>query len=80
MSLLMSLLKNDPAALYKKDIFQLVAMCGDGKLTDGSECSAELREYLPALPRVNICLRMLTTCLAEKFEKSEQEDVYFRMS
>jgi hypothetical protein len=67
----MSLLKNDPAALYKKDIFQLVAMCGNGKLTDGSECCAELREYL-LIAKSEHLFAYADTCLTEKAEKSEK--------
>jgi len=76
MSVILSLLKNDPAALYKKEIFQLVAMCGDGKLTDGSECCAELREYLHIAKSEHL-FAYADSCLAEKFEKAE---VHFRMS
>ncbi len=68
MSVLMSLLKNDPATLYKKDISQLVAMCGNGKLTDGSECSAELREYLHIAKSEHL-FAYADSCLVEKFEK-----------
>jgi hypothetical protein len=68
MSVLLSLLKNDPAALYKKEIAQLVAMCGDGKLTDGSECCAELREYLHIAKSEHL-FAYADACLAEKFEK-----------
>lgn len=71
MSVLMSLLKNDPATLYKKDISQLVAMCGNGKLTDGSECSAELREYLHIAKSEHL-FAYADTCLTEKAEKSEK--------
>jgi hypothetical protein len=71
MSVLMSLLKNDPAALYKKDIFQLVAMCGNGKLADGSECCAELREYL-LIAKSEHLFAYADTCLTEKAEKSEK--------
>ncbi len=69
MSVLMSLLKNDPAALYKKEISQLVAMCGDGKLTDGSECCKEFREYLH-IAKTEHLFAYADSCLAEKFEKS----------
>jgi hypothetical protein len=69
MSALITLLKNDPAALNKKNIFQLVAMCGDGKLTDGSECSTELREYLHIAKSEHL-FAYADSCLAEKFEKS----------
>jgi hypothetical protein len=68
----MSLLKSDPAALYKKDIFQLGAMCGDGKLTDGSECCAELREYLHNITESEHLFAYANTCLTEKAEKSEK--------
>ena len=76
MSVLLSLLKNDPAALYKKEIAQLVAMCGDGKLTDGSECCAELREYLH-IAESELCLRMPTPVWRKSSKKAE---VSFRMS
>jgi len=62
-------LKNEPAALYEKEISQLVAMCGDGKLTDGSECCAELREYLHIAKSEHL-FAYADSCLVGSFDKS----------
>jgi hypothetical protein len=69
MSVLLSLFKNDPAALDKKEVSQLVAMCGDGKLNDGSECSAELREFL-LIAKSEHLFAYADSCLSEKFDKA----------
>jgi len=72
MSLIMELLKSNPAELYKKDVFQLVAMCGNGKLTDGSECCKEFREFLRNIMESEHLFAYADTCLTERAEKSEK--------
>ena len=69
MSALMSLLKNDPAAVDKLEIPKIVVLCGNGKLTDGSECCTELREYLHIAKSENL-FEYADSCLNESFEKS----------
>jgi hypothetical protein len=68
----MELLKSNPAELYKKDVFQLVAMCGNGKLTDGSECCKEFREFLHSITESEHLFAYANSCLTEKAEKSEK--------
>ena len=61
--------KNNPTFLADKTIQQIVAMCGDGRLRDGSACSIELREYL-ASKDVRQLADYAQYCLENKFEKS----------
>lgn len=61
--------RNNPSFLADKTIQQVVAMCGDGRLRDGSACSAELREYL-ATKDVRQLAEYAQYCLENKFEKS----------
>jgi len=46
MKALLTLLKADPAQIESFSVEQIVALCGNGKLADNSQCSEELREYL----------------------------------
>jgi hypothetical protein len=41
---------SDPEALQSRRVEQIVAICGDGGLTDGSSCSAEFRDFLKNVP------------------------------
>lgn len=41
---------SDPDALQSRRVEQIVAICGDGALTDGSACAAEFREFLKNVP------------------------------
>ncbi len=61
--------KHNPTFLADKTIQQIVAMCGDGRLRDGSTCSVELREYL-ASKDVKQLADYAQYCLENKFEKS----------
>lgn len=61
--------KHNPTFLADKTIQQIVAMCGDGRLRDGSACSLELREYL-ASKDVKKLADYAQYCLENKFEKS----------
>jgi hypothetical protein len=71
MSALLTLLKNDPAAVDKLEIRQILALCGNGKLSDGSECSTELREYLQIAKSENL-FSYADSCLSESFDKCGQ--------
>lgn len=44
------LLKNSPEQVEEFKIQQVVSICADGKLTDSSECSRQLREFLKIAP------------------------------
>ncbi|MFH1059784.1 MAG: hypothetical protein V1797_14050 [Pseudomonadota bacterium] len=50
-------------------INQVVAVCADGKLSDGSPCSAELREYLENAPTEKL-IDYAEQCLTGAFENS----------
>jgi hypothetical protein len=71
MKALLSLLKNDPAQVDLLSVEQILALCGSGKLTDGSECSRDFREYLQITSSDNL-IRYLQTCLQGPFEKNGQ--------
>jgi len=71
MSALLTLLKNDSAAVDKLEIRQVLALCGNGKLSDGSDCSKELREYLQIAKSENL-FAYCDSCLIEAFDKSGQ--------
>jgi hypothetical protein len=71
MSALLTLLKSDPSAIDKLEIRQILALCGNGKLSDGSECSKELREYLQIAKSQNL-FAYIDSCLSEAFDKSGQ--------
>jgi hypothetical protein len=66
---LISLLKNDPSQIDRLSVQQILALCGNGKLTDGSECSADLREYLQIAKSAHL-LNYLKNCLQSPFERS----------
>jgi hypothetical protein len=50
-------------------IQQVLALCGDGRLTDGSPCSHDLREYLQIAKSENL-FKYLQSCLQDSFERS----------
>lgn len=65
----MSLLKNDPFQIDRLSVQQIIALCGNGKLTDNSECSRDFREYLQIAKSTDL-LRYQRTCLESSFERS----------
>src|SRR5436305_1324105 len=69
MNPLSSLLKNDPSQIDRLSIQQIVNLCGSGKLTDSSECSRDLREYLQ-IAKSGHLINYLQTCLHAGFERS----------
>jgi hypothetical protein len=71
MSALLTLLKNDPLAVDKLEIRQVLALCGNGRLADATECSDELREYLRIAKSENL-FSYANACLTESFDKSGQ--------
>jgi hypothetical protein len=68
---LLPILATNPQEIYALDIRQIVALCGNGRLTDGSECSAELRDFLRRAPSEQL-FQYIETCLDEGFDKSGQ--------
>ena len=66
---LIDLAAKDPASFASYSIEQIVAICGDGKLLDNSECSKQLREFLK-LQDVKSLARYALYCLESKYERS----------
>jgi hypothetical protein len=66
---LLSLLKNDPPQIDRLSVQQILALCGDGKLTDGSECSRDFREYLQ-IAKSSDLIKYVQSCLQSPFERS----------
>jgi hypothetical protein len=66
---LLALLNTDPTQIDLLSIEQIVALCGKGKLTDNSDCSVDLREYLRLAKSENLG-KYLQTCLLSPFERS----------
>ncbi|MFL5296323.1 MAG: hypothetical protein ACJ798_08075, partial [Phenylobacterium sp.] len=66
---LISLWKSNPGTVSELSIEQVVSTAGTGSLTDGSECSAELREYLGQIPSRKI-ESYVEHCLSTNFGKS----------
>jgi hypothetical protein len=69
MKALLTLLKADSAQIESFSVEQIVALCGNGKLSDNSPCSQELREYLQ-IAKSEALFRYLQGCLLKTFEKS----------
>lgn len=69
MKTLLTLLKSDPDKVDSLSIEQVVTLSGNGKLTDNSECSRELREYLQ-IARSEVLSKYLAHCLLKSFDKS----------
>jgi hypothetical protein len=59
---LLSLLKNEPAQVDLLSVEQVLALCGNGKLTDSSNCSRDFREYLQIATSSNLS-KYLQSCL-----------------
>lgn len=55
--------------LQDKQVHQLIAFAGGGKLLDESECSAEFRAFLASVPSSNLA-KYAEHCLVESFDGS----------
>lgn len=66
---LVQLSAKSPELLYGYSINQIVAIAGNGALTDGSVCSKELRQYLSELSAERL-FGHIEYCLSNSFEKS----------
>lgn len=66
---LLALLTTDPSHIDLLSVQQVLALCGDGRLTDGSLCSNDLREYLQISKSENL-FKYVQTCLQTPFERS----------
>lgn len=69
MKTLLTLLKSDPDKVDSLSVEQVVTLSGNGKLTDNSECSRELCEYLQ-IARSEVLSKYLDNCLLKSFDKS----------
>lgn len=68
---LLPILSNSPEQVYGLSIQQIVAICGNGKLVDQSNCSEELRLFLGQAPSEKL-IEYAGVCLSDGFEKSGQ--------
>lgn len=66
---LLDLASTNPAAFEGLNISQIVGICGDGQLLDGSKCSEQLRSYL-ALQKPPKLAEYARYCLDVSFNKS----------
>ena len=66
---LLDLWAKSPDQLEDKQIHQLIAFAGNGKLLDNSTCSAEFREFLATVPSEKL-ERYAEQCLTESFQDS----------
>ena len=64
---LTDLWKTSRSQVEDKQIHQIIAFCGSGKLKDGSNASEELREFLSHVP-TSFLIRYAEECLTEKFD------------
>jgi hypothetical protein len=51
---LLDLLKKSPDQVQDKQVQQLIAFAGGGKLIDDSDCSREFRAFLGSVPSSNL--------------------------
>lgn len=68
---ILQILSRSPEEIYKLELTQVIALCGNGKLTDASPCSIEFREFLKTTPSSKL-FEYVETCLSQSFEKSGQ--------
>lgn len=61
--------KSTPATVKQMTVEQIVAMAGDGKLTDNSLTSTELRSYFSQIPS-NVIYQYIDHCLTYSFTNS----------
>jgi len=67
MNALQTLLKTDPSKVDALSTEQVLTLCGSGKLTDGSQCSTEFRDYLQ-IAKSDSLIKYLRACLVDKFD------------
>lgn len=66
---LLQLLSRNADEIFQLELPQVLALCGNGQLTDGSECSEELRAFLKQAPSSKL-FSYAETCLQRGFERS----------
>jgi hypothetical protein len=67
MNPLQTLLKTEPAQVDALSIVQVLTLCGDGRLTDNSQCSKDFREYLQIAKSDNL-IKYLGSCLQDRID------------
>lgn len=66
---MLQLLTRNPDEIFQLELPQVLALCGNGQLTDGSACAAELRAFLKQAPSTKL-FDYAETCLQKSFDKS----------
>jgi len=66
---LLELLKSNPDAAYQLELPQVIAICGNGRLLDNSQCSSEFRDFLRQAPSSKL-ESYASSCLIENFDRS----------
>jgi hypothetical protein len=66
---LLDLWNNSPEQLKDKQVQQLIAFSGSGKLLDSSDCSQEFRAFLASVPSKNLAI-YADNCLSHSFPDS----------
>ncbi len=65
----MNILEGEPTRLLGYRASKIVALCGDGSLRDGSECSRQLKEYLEKV-KLQKLYELIQDTLTQKFPNS----------
>jgi hypothetical protein len=66
---LLDLWNTRPEQLNDKQVHQLIAFAGAGRLLDDSQCSVEFRTFLASVPAMHL-QRYSDQCLSEAFDGS----------
>jgi hypothetical protein len=66
---LKQLWEKTPDIVLQYNIKQIVSAAGKGVLTDGSECSSELRDYFRSIPEPKL-FQYVNSCVDNRFDKS----------
>ena len=67
---LLAFWKNNREHVLKQNIQQILSNAGDGKLTDGSKCSKEFRQFLREVPSEHL-MSYIIHCLDQPFPESD---------
>jgi hypothetical protein len=66
---ILTIWKTSQELLHEKSVKQIIAIAGDGKLTDGSATSQEFRAFLAEVPSEQLA-RYANECLSDSFQDS----------
>lgn len=70
MTLPAALTNSSPAEIDSFSMKQVVALCGDGILADGSKCSDQLREFFKTRAEIKNLLKYMRACLQDTSDES----------